>query len=97
VQTSELHALVTHSFESAWFQPKRLVSTLEPINAVISWFHNLLSSGSNLHRYETGAYSCPGGDWACIAKAGRLYKLNQVDPQLESAWFQPLNLSSDLK
>jgi hypothetical protein len=25
-----------------------------------------------------------------------LYKLNPVDPQLESAWFQPVNLQCDL-
>jgi hypothetical protein len=29
------------------------------------------------------------------ATVGALYKLNPVDPPLESAWFQPLNLSSE--
>jgi hypothetical protein len=28
-------------------------------------------------------------------EVGRLYELNPVDPQLESAWFQPLSLPLD--
>jgi hypothetical protein len=64
---------------------------------VIFWFQILLSQ-SNLYRYLTGVKTAEQQMRAAKVRPNEVgavlytYKLNPVDPQLESIWFQPLNL-----
>jgi hypothetical protein len=60
---------------------------------VISWFQSLPYK-FKLHRYtaaNTMQASEPNSGLLSIG-GGALYRSNPVDPQLESAWFQPFEL-----
>ena len=61
---------------------------------MISWFQAFAFNGSTLCRYAEGLTAEQMG--AVFAPfGGAVHKLNAVDPQLETARFQPLSLPFD--
>jgi hypothetical protein len=75
-----------HGLQAAWFQPLSLSSENPVIQAFA--FH------VQLVPLRRGGARVSGGAGAGAHEVGQ-YTLNQVDPQLESAWFQTLSLRSE--
>jgi hypothetical protein len=63
---------------------------------VKDWASQFAFKWVNLYRYTVEAVAAVTATDGEHLRAVGLYKLNSVDPQLESAWFQPLNLKCDL-
>jgi hypothetical protein len=86
--------LLVARLKALWFQ----AFNLRYYHLVKAWFKKVFAFESNLYPYALGRLDLsnrPAAVEAMNPVQVALYTLNAVDPQLESAWFQPLNPSSE--